>query len=227
MIATVQRMSGPASTRRVVPLIPRDRFPERLTRCVFGLFLFGLGISMILDAELGAAPWDVFHTGVSELTGIGTGQVIIITGIALLLLWIPLRERPGLGTILNAVEIGLVVDLTLPLMPGTDLVIPRLALMIGGIVVIAVGSGFYIGAGLGPGPRDGLMTGLSKRSIGPYSISTRTARTSVELIVLAVGIALGGSIGIGTAAFTFGIGPLVQIFLPRLTMQHIAAPAPA
>ena len=182
---------------------------------------------MILDAELGAAPWDVFHTGVSELTGIGTGQVIIITGIALLLIWIPLRERPGLGTILNAVEIGLVVDFTLPLMPGTDLLIPRLALMIGGIIVIAVGSGFYIGAGLGPGPRDGLMTGLSKRSIGPYSISTRTARTSVELIVLAVGIALGGSIGIGTAAFTFGIGPLVQIFLPRLAMQPIAAAVPA
>jgi uncharacterized membrane protein YczE len=219
MIATVQRMSGLASTRRVVPLIPRDRFPERLTRCVFGLFLFGLGISMLIDAELGAAPWDVFHTGVSELTGIGTGHIIIITGLALLLIWIPLRERPGLGTILNAVEIGLVVDLMLPLIPSTDLLVLRLALMFGGIVVIAVGSGFYIGAGLGPGPRDGLMTGLSKRSVGSYSISTRVARTSVELIVLAVGFALGGSIGIGTAAFTIGIGPLVQIFLPRLAMQ--------
>lgn len=227
MVATVQRMSGLASTRRVVPLIPRDRFPERLGRCVFGLFMYGLGISMLIDAELGAAPWDVFHTGVSELTGIGTGRIIIITGIALLLIWIPLRERPGLGTILNAVEIGLVVDLTLPLMPSTDLLIPRLGLMFGGIVVIAAGSGFYIGAGLGPGPRDGLMTGLSKRSVGSYSISTRTARTSVELIVLAVGIALGGSIGIGTAAFTIGIGPLVQIFLPRLAMQPTVVPAPA
>lgn len=174
---------------------------------------------MLIDAELGAAPWDVFHTGVSELTGIGTGQVIIITGIALLVIWIPLRERPGLGTILNAVEIGLVVDFMLPLIPSTDLLLPRLALMFGGIVVIAVGSGFYIGAGLGPGPRDGLMTGLSKRSVGSYPISTRVARTSVELIVLVVGIALGGSIGIGTAAFTIGIGPLVQIFLPRLAMQ--------
>ena len=227
MVATVQRMSGLASTRRVVPLIPRDRFPERLGRCVFGLFMYGLGISMLIDAELGAAPWDVFHTGVSELTGIGTGRIIIITGIALLLIWIPLRERPGLGTILNAVEIGLVVDLTLPLMPSTDLLIPRLGLMFGGIVVIAAGSGFYIGAGLGPGPRDGFMTGLSKRSVGSYSISTRTARTSVELIVLAVGIALGGSIGIGTAAFTIGIGPLVQIFLPRLAMQPTVVPAPA
>ncbi|MGK0274062.1 MAG: putative membrane protein YczE [Ilumatobacter sp.] len=208
-----------------LPLIPRDRFPERLTRCVFGLFLFGLGIAMLIDAELGAAPWDVFHTGVSELTGIGTGHIIIITGLALLLIWIPLRERPGLGTILNAVEIGLVVDLMLPLIPSTDLLVPRLALMSGGIVVIAVGSGFYIGAGLGPGPRDGLMTGLSKRSVGSYAISTRVARTSVELIVLIVGIALGGSIGIGTAAFTIGIGPLVQIFLPRLAMHPAKAPA--
>jgi uncharacterized membrane protein YczE len=210
-----------------LPLIPRDRFPERLARCVFGLFMFGLGISMLIDAELGAAPWDVFHTGVSELTGMGTGRIIIITAIALLLIWIPLRERPGLGTILNAVEIGLVVDLTLPLMPGTDLLLPRLALMFGGIVVIAVGSGFYIGAGLGPGPRDGLMTGLSKRSIGAYSISTRVARTSVELIVLAVGIALGGSVGSGTVAFTIGIGPLVQVFLPRLAMQPTTDSAPA
>lgn len=227
MAVTVQLMSVPAPTRTVVPLIPRDRFPERLGRCLFGLFLFGLGTSMILDAELGAAPWDVFHTGMSELTGIGTGLVISITGVVLLLIWIPLGERPGLGTILNAVEIGIVVNLTFPLMPSTDLLLPRLALMFGGIVVIAVGSGFYIGAGLGPGPRDGLMTGLSKRSIGSYSISTRVARTSVELIVLAVGIALGGSIGIGTAAFTIGIGPLVQIFLPPLSMQSNPTAAPA
>lgn len=200
-------------------MIPRDRFAERLVRCVFGLFLFGLGISMLIDAELGAAPWDVFHTGVSELTGISVGNIVIITGLALLVLWIPLRERPGLGTILNAIQIGLVVDLTLPWMPSTDLLLPRFGLMAGGIAVIAVGSGFYIGAGLGPGPRDGLMTGLSKRSIAHRPISIRVARTSVELIVLGVGIALGGSIGIGTAAFTFGIGPLVQIFLPRLAMS--------
>ncbi len=202
-----------------VPLIPRDRFVERLVRCLFGLTLFGLGISMIIDAELGAAPWDVFHTGVSEITGISVGNIVILTGLALLLIWIPLRERPGLGTLLNAVVIGLVVDVTLPWIPESDLIVTRTLLMLGGVTVIAIGSGFYIGAGLGPGPRDGLMTGLAKRSIGGWQISIRVARTAVELLVLGVGIALGGSIGVGTAVFTLSIGPLVQVFLPRLTMK--------
>jgi uncharacterized membrane protein YczE len=200
-------------------VIPRDRFGQRLLRCLFGLCLFGSGISMLIDAELGAAPWDVFHTGVSELTGISVGNIVILTGLALLLIWIPLRERPGLGTLLNAVVIGLVVDVTLPLVPEMSGLLLRLALMFGGVVIIALGSGLYIGAGLGPGPRDGLMTGLAKRSIGPWPISIRVARTAVELLVLAVGVALGGAIGLGTAVFTFGIGPLVQVFLPRLTMK--------
>lgn len=201
--------------------MPQDRFVERMIRCLFGLFLFGLGISMLIDAELGAAPWDVFHTGMSELTGISVGNIVILTGIAVLLLWIPLRERPGLGTILNALVIGLVVDLTLPWIPDTDLIAPRTLLMIGGVVVIAVGSGFYIGAGLGPGPRDGLMTGLATHRVGARKISIQGARTVVELSVLAAGVALGGSIGVGTAVFTLGIGPLVQVVLPRLTMGDV------
>ena len=200
--------------------VPPDRFLERLTRCIFGLFLFGLGISLLIDAELGAAPWDVFHTGVSDRTGISVGNIVIITGVALLALWIPLRERPGLGTLLNAVVIGIVVDLTLPWVPDTEQLVSRLALMTGGVVIIAVGSGFYIGAGLGPGPRDGLMTGLAKRRVFGRNISIRSARTAVEIAVLAIGVALGGSIGIGTVAFTVGIGPLVHIFLPLLTMRE-------
>ena len=183
-------------------------------RCVAGLAVFGLGIALLLEAELGAAPWDVFHSGVSEITGIPVGTVIILTGIALLALWIPLREPPGLGTILNAVEIGLVVDLVLPLLPEPEALVPRIAMMAGGIVVIAIGSGLYIGAGLGPGPRDGLMTGLARRGI-----SVRLARTGIEVIVLVLGVILGGAIGVGTAAFAIGIGPLVQWFLPRLAMQ--------
>ena len=183
-------------------------------RCVGGLALFGLGVALLLDADLGAAPWDVFHTGISELTGIPVGTVIILTGVALLLLWIPLGERPGLGTLLNAVEIGLVVDLVLPIIPDVDRLAVRAPMMVGGIVLVALGSGLYIGAGLGPGPRDGLMTGLARRGI-----SVRVARTSIELTVLALGVLLGGSIGIGTAAFALGIGPLVQWFLPRLAMQ--------
>ena len=199
--------------------IPRDRALERIIRCLFGLILFGIGITLLVRAELGAAPWDVFHTGVSELTGISTGWIIVITGVLLLLLWIPLRERPGLGTILNAIVIGLVFDLTSPVIGDHELLVVRIVMMIGGVVVVAIGSGFYIGAGLGPGPRDGLMTGLAKHSIAGRSISIRAGRTFVEIVVMVVGVVLGGAIGIGTVAFMLGIGPLVQVFLPRLTMS--------
>jgi uncharacterized membrane protein YczE len=194
---------------------PSDRPVERIGRCVVGLATFGVGIALLIDANLGAAPWDVFHTGVAELTGLAVGQVTIITGVVLLLLWVPLGETMGLGTVLNAIEIGLVVDLVLPLLPEPELLIARTAMMLGGVVVIAIGSGLYIGAGLGPGPRDGLMTGFAKRGI-----SIRFARTAIELTVLLIGIALGGAIGVGTAVFALGIGPLVQYFLPRLQVAE-------
>ena len=141
--------------------------------------MFGVGIALLLAAHLGAAPWDVFHTGVSDLTGIPVGTVIIITGLLLLLLWIPLRETPGLGTLLNAFEIGLVVDLVLPVIPEPDQLAVRIAMMLAGVGIIAVGSGLYIGAGLGPGPRDGLMTGLARRGV-----SIRVARTGIEITIL-------------------------------------------
>jgi uncharacterized membrane protein YczE len=169
----------------------------------------------LIDANLGAAPWDVFHTGVSELTGWPVGTIIIVTGIVILALWIPLKESPGLGTVLNAFEIGLVVGVALPIIPEPEALIPRIAMMLGGVVIIAVGSGLYIGAGLGPGPRDGLMTGLAR-----HGLSIRLARTGIEVIVLIAGVLLGGSIGVGTAVFALGIGPLVQIFLPRLAMHE-------
>ena len=136
------------------------------------------------------------------------------TGAALLLLWIPLRETPGLGTVLNAVEIGLVVDLVLPLIPEPDGLAARLVMMFAGVAVIGIGSAAYIGAGLGPGPRDGLMTGIAKRGV-----SIRVARTGIEVTVLLIGVALGGAIGLGTAVFAVGIGPLVQLFLPSLTIR--------
>lgn len=219
-----------ASTLLLVPndsrprFIPRDRLLERLVRCVFGLVLFGVGITLLIRSDLGAAPWDVFHTGVNELTGISTGSVIIITGILLLLVWIPLHERPGLGTILNAVVVGLVVDAASPLIATTDLLAPRIAMMLAGVVAVGVGSGFYIGAGLGPGPRDGLMTGLASMTVGKRTITVRSARTFVEVVVLLVGVLLGGAIGIGTAVFALGIGPLVQVFLPRLTIGATQSP---
>lgn len=194
--------------------IPSDRLPERLVRCILGLALFGLGIAMFLTSELGLAPWDVLHQGVSERLGIPVGVVIEITGVFILLLWIPLRERLGLGTVLNAIEIGLVVYLLDGVLPVTDLLVPRVLYVVGGLVAIAAGSGLYIGAGLGSGPRDGLMLGLSKRGI-----SVRLARTGVEVTALVVGLLLGGTVGVGTLAFTFGIGPLVQVFLPRLRIR--------
>ena len=194
---------------------PTYRPVERVLRCVGGLALFGVGIALIIDADLGAAPWDVFHTGVSDRTGIPVGTVIILTGVALLLLWIPLRETPGLGTVLNAIEIGLVVDLVLPLLPQPDHLGIRLVMLFGGVVVIAIGSAAYIGAGLGPGPRDGLMTGLARRGL-----SIRLARTGIEVTALLVGVALGGAIGLGTAVFALGIGPLIHVLLPAFTLQE-------
>jgi uncharacterized membrane protein YczE len=182
--------------------------------------VFGVGIALIIHADLGAAPWDVFHTGVSRLTGMSVGAVTILTGLALLLAWIPLRVTPGLGTILNALEIGVVVDLTLAALPGTDGLAVRVPMMLGGVLLVGIGSGCYIGAGLGPGPRDGIMTGLARRGV-----SVRAARTGIEVTVLVVGIALGGEIGIGTAVFALGIGPLVHLFLPRLTMAPAHEPA--
>ena len=196
-----------------VPL-PTDRIAQRLARCIAGLAMFGLGISMFLASELGVPAWDVFHQGVSRKTGIPIGLIIEISSVFVLLLWIPLRQRLGLGTLLNAIEIGLVVFLIVDHMPHSDLIVWRVAYVAGAMFAIAIGSGLYIGAGLGSGPRDGLMLGLAQRGI-----SIRVARTFIELTVLAVGLALGGSVGIGTVVFTLGIGPLVQVFLPRLRLR--------
>ena len=198
-----------------------DRPVERLARCVTGLACFGLGISMFVTARLGLAPWDVFHQGVSRHTGIALGWVIEITGFLLLLLWIPLRQRPGVGTILNALEIGLVVNLISDHLPSTDRLVPRLAYVVGAVGVIALGSGLYIGAGLGTGPRDGLMVGLAARG---YSV--RVTRTILEAVVMASGIALGGRIGVGTLAFMFGIGPLVHVVIPMFDLSKPVTRSP-
>lgn len=194
--------------------VPRDRRLQRIARCVLGLALFGLGISMFLTAKLGVAPWDVLHQGISRKTGIPIGIMIEITGVCILLLWIPLKEKMGLGTLLNAIEIGLVVLLIGDHLPHTSLLALRVAYVLGALLVIGLGSGLYIGAGLGSGPRDGLMLGLSKRGI-----SVRVARTGIETVVLIAGLLLGGTFGVGTLAFTFGIGPVVQFFLPRLRLR--------
>ena len=194
-------------------------YAEKLARCITGLAFFGFGITLFLRANLGLAPWDIFHKGLSKKLDISIGLVIVGVGLLLLLLWIPLRQRPGVGTILNALEIGFVVNLTKPLVGEPDQLVMRTLMVIAGVLVIALGSALYIGAGLGSGPRDGLMLGLSKRSIAGRQISIRLARTVIELTVMVAGLFLGGSIGIGTLIFMFGIGPLVQLILPRFEMR--------
>ena len=194
-------------------------YAEKLARCITGLAFFGFGIALFLRANLGLAPWDIFHKGLSKKLDISIGLVIVGVGLLLLLLWIPLRQRPGVGTILNALEIGFVVNLTKPLVGEPDQLVMRTLMVIAGVLVIALGSALYIGAGLGSGPRDGLMLGLSKRSIAGRPISIRLARTVIELTVMVAGLFLGGSIGVGTLIFMFGIGPLVQQILPRFEMR--------
>ena len=194
-------------------------FVNRLARCVVGLALFGVGIGLIIEARLGAAPWDVLHQGISKRTGISVGHVIVIVGLLLLLLWIPLRQRPGIGTLLNAVEIGLVADVALALLPTPANVVLRCAFLALGLVTVAFASGLYIGAGLGSGPRDGIMMSLSERGV-----SVRVARTAIEATVVVLGFLLGGRVGVGTVIVAFGIGPLVHVFLPRLRLAARGQP---
>ena len=187
---------------------------SRIAQCVVGLIICGLGIAVIIAADIGLAPWDVLHKGISRRTGIAVGTVIIIVGFAVLALWIPLRVRPGIGTILNAVIIGWTVNVALPLLPEPDETVWQLAEMAAGVVAFGLGTAMYIGAGLGPGPRDGLMTGIAARGH-----SLRLVRTAIEIAVLVSGWALGGSIGIGTAVFALAIGPLVHYFLGVFGMR--------
>ncbi|MDJ0924768.1 MAG: hypothetical protein QNJ77_09405 [Acidimicrobiia bacterium] len=197
--------------------LPTYKFGRRLAQLLPGLVCFGVGVAIMVRADLGLSPWQVFHQGVAENLGVAIGTVVIATGIVVLLGWIPLRERFGLGTILNVAIIGNVLNITLRLLPGElgSLSIRWLA-MLGGVVLIGIGSGLYIGAGMGPGPRDGLMTGLARRGLHIGAV-----RTGLEISVLVIGWILGGTVGAGTVAFALMIGPLVAFFLPRMTVVPI------
>lgn len=186
---------------------------ERLVRLYLGLIAFGVSLGLMVRAELGLGPWDVLHQGIAERLDVEIGWVVIGVGALCLLAWIPLRERPGIGTISNMILVGLVVNATLAVLHAPEPLAPRIALLAGGILLNGLASALYIGAGLGPGPRDGLMTGLARRGW-----SVRVVRTGIEVAVLIIGVALGGSVGIGTVAFALAIGPLVHVFLPRLAM---------
>jgi uncharacterized membrane protein YczE len=192
----------------------RERFLSRsilprLPGLLAGLVIFGLGIALMAQAGLGLGPCEAFHQGIGRLVGLELGTVSIILGIPILVLWWPLGERPGIGTLLNVVLIGTATNIGIAVLPVARGVAVQVAMMLAGVLVIAIGSGLYLAADLGAGPRDGLMTGLHHR----FGWSIRRSRTVVELTVLVAGFLLGGTIGIGTLVFALAIGPLVQVCL--------------
>jgi uncharacterized membrane protein YczE len=189
----------------VVPLSRWRASPRRLAWLLLGLVVFGAGEGMLVSSELGNSPWTVFAEGLSKQTPLTVGSATVVTSFAILLLWIPLRQRPGLGTIANAVVIGVAIDATLALLPDDAALVPRIGEVIAGIALVAIGSAFYLGAALGPGPRDGLMTGVHRVTGRPIAL----IRTGIELTALTVGIVLGGTFGPGTIAFAVLIGPAV------------------
>jgi uncharacterized membrane protein YczE len=190
---------------------PRTR---RLIQLYAGLVLFGVSDAMLLMAALGVDPWDVLHQGLSRRFGLGVGTWAVIVGALVMLLWIPLRQRPGLGTISNVVVVGLVIDLVLALIPSVHGLGLRVVVLVSAVFLNGIATGAYIGAGLGPGPRDGLMVGLAARG---HSI--RVVRTCIELTVLLAGWLLGGNVGVGTVLYAASIGPIAHIFIPLLQVR--------
>ena len=200
-------------------------FVRRFIQLQLGLLLYGASLALMVRANLGLNPWSVFHQGLSELTGISLGLIVNLVGALVLLIWIPLRQKPGVGTISNVLVIGTAADVSLHFLPEIHGLALQIAFLIGAILVNGVATGAYIGAGLGPGPRDGLTTGgvrLTGWRVG-------WVRTAIEAIVLALGWMLGGTIGVGTVVYAMCNGPLMQIFLPMFEIKQAApvAPAPA
>jgi uncharacterized membrane protein YczE len=186
-----------------------DHVLRRLAQLYLGLALYGASSALLVRAGLGLEPWNVLHQGLAELTGLTIGVVSIAVGAAVLLLWIPLRQRPGLGTVSNVFVVGLAMDGTLALVPDARALAVRVPLLLAGIVLNGAATGLYIAARFGPGPRDGLMTGLHRRT----GRSIRLMRTAVEVAVVVTGFVLGGTIGVGTVLYAVAIGPLAQVFL--------------
>lgn len=186
------------------------RLPRRLLQLMVGLVLYGVSLAVMVRGALGLAPWDVLHSGVTRYLPITLGQAVIVLSFVVLLAWIPLREKPGLGTIANALVVGSSADLTLWLLDRPDALVARVALMLGGVLLCGLASAMYIGAQLGRGPRDGLMTGLARRT----GRSLRLVRTLLEVTVVVLGLLLGGVAGLGTLAYALAIGPLTQLWLP-------------
>ncbi|MCC9311155.1 hypothetical protein LN042_29530 [Kitasatospora sp. RB6PN24] len=196
-------------------VLPRDTvgLGRRLSQLMAGLVLYGVSMAMAFRSSLGQSPWGVFHQGAAAHLGLSIGTVVLLVGVVVLLLWIPLRQRPGIGTVANVLVLGVAMDATDAVLPAPHGLPARIALMVGGIVLNGAAGGMYIGARFGPGPRDGLMTGLHRRT----GRSLRLLRTGVELTVLLTGVLLGGDAGVGTLAYALAIGPLTQYFLAVFT----------
>lgn len=210
-------------TGKLLTMPLRERLGRRLAQLYLGLSVYGLSIALMLESRLGLDPWDVFHQGLARLTGLSIGTVVIAVGALVLLLWIPLRQRPGIGTVSNAIVVGLAADAALLLLPTPDLLPARIVFLLAGIVLGGAATGLYIGAHLGPGPRDGLMTGYVARS----GRSIRLVRTVIEVTVLAIGFLLGGAVGVGTVLYAVAIGPLAHVFIPLFAVRARPAAAPA
>jgi uncharacterized membrane protein YczE len=195
---------------------------RRLLQLLIGLAMYGVSLAMFIRAGLGLDPWDVFHQGIAVKTGLSIGTVVVIVSFLVLLLWIPLRQWPGIGTLCNAVLVGVFADIGLALIPAFSHLGGQAGMLAGAILLNGIASACYIGARLGPGARDGLMTGLARRT----GWSVRTSRTGIEIVVLGAGWLLGGSVGVGTVLYALAIGPLVQLLLPRFTVPELKVPLP-
>ena len=193
---------------------------RRLVQLFSGLLLYGISLAFVLRAGLGLAPWDVLHQGLARMTGTTVGTMVIAVSFLVLLAWIPLRQAPGFGTIANAVLVGVGVDLTMLVLDDAESWTWRIVLLVTGVLLNALATALYIGALLGPGPRDGLMTGLVRRT----GRSVRLVRTSIEVGVLGIGWLLGGTVGVGTLLYAVAIGPVVHALLPRLTVSRPVKP---
>ena len=201
---------------RPVPTLRGRRLPHRLIQLYAGLALYGVSMALIIRSALGNMPWDVLHQGLAGRIGWSIGTVSILVGALVLLAWIPLRQRPGLGTVSNVVVIGLAVDATLAVVPAPGPLPLRVGLLAAGVLLNAVATAAYIGVHLGPGPRDGLMTGLVRRT----GRSVRLVRTSIEVAVVATGWLLGGTLGLATVLYALSVGPLVHALLPRVSVPE-------
>jgi uncharacterized membrane protein YczE len=183
---------------------------RRLPPCLAGIVSIGVGIGLSVRADLGLSPWDVLHQGLSDVTGISIGVVVILVGVVVLCAWVPLRQKPGLGTVINSIVIGLIADATLAVVPHVESLPVRIVLLMSALLAFGLGGGLYIGSGLGPGPRDGLMTAITARGFRLWKV-----RTTIECSVLVVGFLLGGSIGVGTVVIALSLGPFTHFALYR------------